>query len=50
MSNFHGTEFEIWAGFGTVFCTGKKIFWANFDQLLRAFFHVFMGKKEINIF
>ena len=37
MGDFYGTGIEIWAGFGP------------FRQLLRPFFHVFMGKKEFLI-
>ena len=33
---------EIWAGFGSVGSTEKKI-WANYEQLLRAGFH---GQKK----
>ena len=33
VGDFYGTRIEIWAGFGPV------------QQLLRPFFHVFMGKK-----
>ena len=42
VSNLYGTEIEIWAGFGPVGYT-EKINWANYEQLLRAVFHVFMG-------
>ena len=38
--HFYGTENEIWAGFGPVGNTEKTI-WAKYEQLLRAFFHVF---------
>ena len=37
MSNLYGTEIEIWAGFGPVGNTEKKI-WADYEQLLRLFF------------
>ena len=40
VSNFYGTEIEIWAGFGPVGITEKKI-WA----FLGRFFQVFMGKN-----
>ena len=43
--NFYATETEIWAGFGPVGST-----WAAYEQLLRAIFHVFIGKKKIIIF
>jgi hypothetical protein len=45
-SNFYGTEIEICAGFGAVGNTEKKI-GANYEQLLRAFFYVFKGKKTV---
>ena len=45
VSNFYETEIEIWAGFGPVGNTEKKI-GADYEQLLRAVFHVFMGKKN----
>ena len=41
MSNFHGTEIEIWACFGPVGSIEKKI-WADYDQ----FFSCFMGRKK----
>ena len=41
--HFYGTENEILAGFGPVGNTGKK--GADYEQLLRADFHVFMGKN-----
>ena len=45
VSNFYETEIEIWAGFGPVGNTEKKLgpimtnFWGRF-------FHVFVGKKN----
>ena len=45
MSNFYGTKIEIRAGFGPVGITEKKI-WANYEQLLRAFFLCFLRQKE----
>jgi hypothetical protein len=44
-SNYHGTEIEIWAGFGPVGNTEKKI-WADYEQLLKAFFSCFRGQKN----
>ena len=38
----HGTDNEIWAGFGPVDNTEKKMV-ADYEQL---FFHVFRGKKK----
>ena len=35
VSNFYGTEIEIWAGFGLVGNSEKKI-WADYEQLLRS--------------
>ena len=49
MRNFYGTEIEIWAGFGPVGNTEKKI-GADYEQLLRVFFHVFRGEKIIICF
>ena len=46
MSNYYGTEIEMWAGFGLVGSTEKK-FWADYEQLLRVFFHVFQGQNII---
>ena len=40
MSKFYGTENKIWAGFGPVGNTEKKIR-DNYEQLLRTVFHVF---------
>ena len=31
VSNFYGTEMEIWAGFGPVDITEKKSIWANYE-------------------
>ena len=44
MSIFYGTEIEIVAGFGPVGNTEKKN-WANYEQLLRSFFFMFLGVK-----
>ena len=43
MGDFYGTGIEIWAGFGQVGNTEKKI-WADYEQLLMPLFHVFMVK------
>ena len=43
---FYGTENEIWAGCGPVGNTEKK--WgADYEQLLRAVFSCFQGKKRV---
>jgi hypothetical protein len=42
LSNFNGTEIEIWAGFGLVGNTEKK-FGAHYVQL---FFDAFRSKKN----
>ena len=34
--HFYGTENEIWAGFGPIGNTEKKMIWADYEQLLRA--------------
>jgi hypothetical protein len=44
VSNFYRTEIEIWAGFGPVGSTEKKI-GADCEQLLRAVLSCFHGKK-----
>ena len=50
-SHFHGTGYEIWADLGPVGNTEKKKFRADYEQLLRPVFHVFMGKKKCyNVF
>ena len=46
---FYGTENEIWAGFGPVGNTEKKM-GADYEQLLRAFFSCFHGQKNVEIF
>ena len=46
MSNFHGTEIEIWADFGPVGNNEKKI-GEDYEQLLRAVFSCFQGQKKI---
>ena len=45
MGDFYGTRIEIWAGFGPVGTTEKKIgsIMSNFSG---RFFDVFMGKKK----
>ena len=45
VSNFYGTEIEIWAGFGPVGNTEKKI-GADYEQLLRTVFSCFQGQKK----
>ena len=45
MGDFYGTGIEICAGFGPVGITGKKKIWADYEQLFRLLFYVFMGKK-----
>ena len=46
MSNFYGTEIEIWFGFGPVGNTEKK-FGLIVSNFWGRFFHVFLGKKDI---
>ena len=41
---FYGTEIKIWASFEPVVNTEKKI--ANFEQILKPGFYVFMGKQN----
>ena len=47
VSNFYGTEIEIWAGFGPVGSTKKN--WADYEQPLRAVFSCFQGQKYCSI-
>ena len=42
----YGTENDIWAGFGPVGNTEKKL-GANYEQLLRVVFSCFQGQKMI---
>ena len=44
VSNFHGREFEIWAGFWPVGSNEKN--WSDYEQRLRVFFH----EKSNNFF
>ena len=44
MSNSHGTEIKIWAGFGCQLAVLKK--WAKYEQLLRTVFLCFHGQKK----
>jgi hypothetical protein len=46
VSNFHGTEIEIWAGFGLVGNTEKKI-GTDYEHLLRAVFSCFYSFLNI---
>ena len=46
MGDFYGTEIEIWARFGPVGITEKKI-WANHERLLRPVFSSFHGQKRL---
>ena len=49
VSNFYGTEIKIWAGFGSVGNTEKKI-GPKMSNFRGRFFHVFMGKKTFKFF
>ena len=46
MGDFYGTGIEIWADFGPVGSTEKNVL-ADYEQLLGAFFFVFMGKNKV---
>ena len=46
MGNFYGTGIEIWAGFGPVGNTEKKI-GADYEPLFRVFFSCFQGQKKL---
>ena len=50
MGDFYGTGIEIWAGFGPIGSTEKKRVWADYEQLLRVFFHVFRSKTKCQFF
>ena len=49
MSNFYGTEIEIWAGFGPVGITEKKLGLIMSNFCVR-FFSGFHGQKKIHFF
>ena len=44
--HFYGIENVIWAGFGPIGNTEKKM-GADYEQLLRAVFSCFQGKKRV---
>jgi hypothetical protein len=44
---FYETENVLWAGFGPVGNTEKIKCWADYEQLLRTFFYVIIGKKNV---
>ena len=46
MEDFFGTRNEIWAEFGPIGSTEKRV-WADYEQLLRVGFFMFSGAKEI---
>ena len=46
MGDFYGTGIEIWAGFGPIGITEKKI-WADYEQLLGQLFFMFLSAKKI---
>ena len=46
VSNFHGAEFEIWAGLRSVDSTEKK---QALKYFLGQFFHVFMGTTKLSV-
>ena len=48
-NHFYGTEYDIWADFWPVGNTEKKRFGADYEQVLRAVFSCFQGKKFKNI-
>ena len=47
--HFYGTEYDIWAGFGLVGNTEKKV-WVDYEKSLRAVFHILMAKKTLDFF
>ena len=48
MRDFYGTGIEIWAGFGPIGSTEKKV-WADYEQLLSVVFPCFQGQKNVKI-
>ena len=46
MGDFYGTRIEIWAGFGPIGITEKKIC-ADYEHLFRPVFSSFHGQKKI---
>ena len=49
MVHIYDMKNQFWAGLGNQASTEKKL-GADHEQLLRAVFHVFMGKKEFVYF
>ena len=45
MGDFYGTGIAIWAGFGPVGITEKKI-WTDYEQHFRPVFSSFHGQKK----
>ena len=50
MGDLYGTGIEIWAGFGPVGNNEKKMFWVDYEQLLRVVVSCFQGQKKLNLF
>jgi hypothetical protein len=50
VSNFYGTEIEIWAGFGQDGKLLKKNILVDYEQLLRSVYSCFQGQKKIKYF
>ena len=46
MGDFYGTGIEIWAGFGPVGSTEKKMVWADYEQLSGLVLSTFCGQKK----
>ena len=46
--NIYNMKNQFWAGLGSRASTWKKKFWADYEQLLRAFFLCFQGQKKKN--
>ena len=44
--HFYGTENVIWAGYGPIGNTEKKV-WADYEQLLRTILSCFWVQKKI---
>ena len=48
MGDLYGTGIEVWAGFGPIGSTEKRV-WADYEQLFRVFLFLFSGTKKNNI-
>ena len=49
MGDFYGTGIEIWAGFGPIGSTEKRV-WADYEKILWVVFSCFQEQKKCLIF